>query len=210
MAKRLRTTAALAVVVILLVGACGTSTTSPSAPSVGLGTAPSAAPSESPHRAHPHRRAPRRRQPGGAQPPGGPDRLHRAGPGARRRQAVQRQEGLDPDPVDRRRGRRLRQRRSRTSPRRPASRSRSTASARATRPCSRPGSRAAARRTWRRWRSRPPCSRTRTDGKLQDIAALVGPEGAAKLKAEFPSTIGLTSARATRSGASRPRPTSSR
>jgi alpha-glucoside transport system substrate-binding protein len=31
------------------------------------------------------------------------------------------------------------------------------------------------------------------DGKLQDIAALVGPEGAAKLKEEFPSTIGLTS-----------------
>jgi alpha-glucoside transport system substrate-binding protein len=31
------------------------------------------------------------------------------------------------------------------------------------------------------------------DGKLQDIAALVGAEGAAKLKAEFPSTIGLTS-----------------
>jgi alpha-glucoside transport system substrate-binding protein len=31
------------------------------------------------------------------------------------------------------------------------------------------------------------------DGKLQDIAGLVGPEGAAKLKAEFPSTIGLTS-----------------
>jgi alpha-glucoside transport system substrate-binding protein len=31
------------------------------------------------------------------------------------------------------------------------------------------------------------------DGKLQDIAALVGPEGAAKLKEEFPTTIGLTS-----------------
>ena len=31
------------------------------------------------------------------------------------------------------------------------------------------------------------------EGKLQDIAALVGPEGAAKLKADFPSTIGLTS-----------------
>ena len=31
------------------------------------------------------------------------------------------------------------------------------------------------------------------DGKVQDIAAIVGPEGAAKLKAEFPSTIGLTS-----------------
>ena len=31
------------------------------------------------------------------------------------------------------------------------------------------------------------------DGKLQDIASLVGAEGAAKLKAEFPSTIGLTS-----------------
>ena len=30
-------------------------------------------------------------------------------------------------------------------------------------------------------------------GKLKDIAALVGPAGAAKLKAEFPSTIGLTS-----------------
>ena len=31
------------------------------------------------------------------------------------------------------------------------------------------------------------------DGKLLDIATLVGPEGAAKLKEEFPSTIGLTS-----------------
>ncbi|MET0911322.1 MAG: ABC transporter substrate-binding protein [Ilumatobacteraceae bacterium] len=31
------------------------------------------------------------------------------------------------------------------------------------------------------------------DGKLQDIASIVGPEGAAKLKEEFPSTIGLTS-----------------
>ena len=31
------------------------------------------------------------------------------------------------------------------------------------------------------------------DGKVQDIATFVGPEGAAKLKAEFPSTIGLTS-----------------
>jgi alpha-glucoside transport system substrate-binding protein len=31
------------------------------------------------------------------------------------------------------------------------------------------------------------------DGKVKDIAAFVGPEGAAKLKAEFPSTIGLTS-----------------
>jgi alpha-glucoside transport system substrate-binding protein len=30
-------------------------------------------------------------------------------------------------------------------------------------------------------------------GKIQDIAALVGAEGATKLKAEFPSTIGLTS-----------------
>jgi alpha-glucoside transport system substrate-binding protein len=30
-------------------------------------------------------------------------------------------------------------------------------------------------------------------GKVQDIAAIVGPEGAAKLKAEFPTTIGLTS-----------------
>ena len=30
-------------------------------------------------------------------------------------------------------------------------------------------------------------------GKVKDIAAIVGPEGAAKLKAEFPSTIGLTS-----------------
>jgi alpha-glucoside transport system substrate-binding protein len=31
------------------------------------------------------------------------------------------------------------------------------------------------------------------DGKVKDIAAIVGPEGATKLKAEFPSTIGLTS-----------------
>ena len=31
------------------------------------------------------------------------------------------------------------------------------------------------------------------DGKVQDIAQIVGPEGAAKLKADFPSTIGLTS-----------------
>jgi len=31
------------------------------------------------------------------------------------------------------------------------------------------------------------------DGKLKDIAEIVGAEGAAKLKAEFPSTIGLTS-----------------
>jgi alpha-glucoside transport system substrate-binding protein len=31
------------------------------------------------------------------------------------------------------------------------------------------------------------------EGKVKDIAAIVGPEGAAKLKAEFPSTIGLTS-----------------
>jgi len=30
-------------------------------------------------------------------------------------------------------------------------------------------------------------------GKVKDIAAIVGPDGAAKLKAEFPSTIGLTS-----------------
>ena len=30
-------------------------------------------------------------------------------------------------------------------------------------------------------------------GKVKDIAAIVGPEGVAKLKAEFPSTIGLTS-----------------
>ena len=30
-------------------------------------------------------------------------------------------------------------------------------------------------------------------GKVKDIAAIVGPEGTAKLKAEFPSTIGLTS-----------------
>jgi alpha-glucoside transport system substrate-binding protein len=30
------------------------------------------------------------------------------------------------------------------------------------------------------------------DGKVKDIAAIVGPEGATKLKAEFPSTIGLT------------------
>ena len=31
------------------------------------------------------------------------------------------------------------------------------------------------------------------EGKVKDIAAIVGPDGAAKLKAEFPSTIGLTS-----------------
>src|SRR5438034_11844786 len=31
------------------------------------------------------------------------------------------------------------------------------------------------------------------DGKVKDIAAIVGPDGATKLKAEFPSTIGLTS-----------------
>ncbi|HEX5824904.1 MAG TPA: ABC transporter substrate-binding protein [Candidatus Limnocylindrales bacterium] len=31
------------------------------------------------------------------------------------------------------------------------------------------------------------------DSKVKDIAAIVGPEGTAKLKAEFPSTIGLTS-----------------
>src|SRR4029078_6706716 len=30
-------------------------------------------------------------------------------------------------------------------------------------------------------------------GKLKDIATLVGADGAAKLKAEFPSTLGLTS-----------------
>ena len=45
--------------------------------------------------------------------PDGPDRLHRAGPGARRRQAVHRQARHDPDPVDRRRGRQLRRRRRR-------------------------------------------------------------------------------------------------
>jgi len=32
------------------------------------------------------------------------------------------------------------------------------------------------------------------EGKLQDVAALVGADGTAKLKAEFPSTIGLTTA----------------
>ena len=30
-------------------------------------------------------------------------------------------------------------------------------------------------------------------GKVKDIAAIVGPEGTTKLKAEFPTTIGLTS-----------------
>ena len=82
----------------------------------------------------------RTRRRGGAGAAGGsragrPDRLHRAGHGTRRRQAVQRQDGLDPDPVDRWRGRRTSPPPSPTSRRRPASRSRSTASARATRPC---------------------------------------------------------------------------
>ena len=109
MAKRLWTTSALAVVVMMLVVACGSSSTSPSASRVRAAAAPrAAAPADRPRRAIAGRSAVRGRA--GASRADGPDRLHRAGPGTWRRQAVQRQEGLDPDPVDRRRGHELRRR----------------------------------------------------------------------------------------------------
>ena len=73
--------------------------------------------------------------------------------------------------------------------RRPASRSRSTASARATRPCSRPASRAGSRLTCHRSPSRPPCWPTPQQNKLIDVGTFMDQ---AKLNAEFPSTIGLT------------------
>ena len=101
--------------------------------------------------------------------------------------------GLDPDAVDRRRGRRLRQRRSRTSP---------TATGIAVKVDSIGSSHETVLKTRIEGGSPPDMAALAqptavlayaADGKLQDIAALVGPEGAAKLKAEFPSTIGLTS-----------------
>ena len=85
MAKRLRTTSALAVVVMMLVSACGSSSTSPSA--AAAAAAPSAA---APSAAAPAAAAPSasaERGPvgrAGGSRADGPDRLHRAGQGTAR------------------------------------------------------------------------------------------------------------------------------
>ncbi len=122
MAKRLRTTSALAGVVMILVSACGSSSTSPSAAaSVAASVAPppsaaasaaasaSAAPSAAPSAAA---------APAVPTVPTGYTELDKA-LGAR--QAVQRQDGVDPDPVDRWRGHELRGLGGRLRRRRPAS-----------------------------------------------------------------------------------------
>ena len=195
MAKRLQTTSALAVVVMILVGACG----SKQRVAIG-GRTPRRPPAR---RLHPRRPRPRlpSRQPtsahGGAEPPGRPDRLHRAGPGpdeGRGRQAaVRQQEGLDPVAVDRREAAgfaaAIKDFQAATG-----IAIQPTASARATRPCSRPASRAASPPDMSQIAQPTARARVRqAEGKVKDIATFVGPDGAAKLKAEFASTIGLTS-----------------
>ena len=162
MAKRLWTTTALAVVVAMLVGACASSTTSPS-PSA----AASAAASESAAAPSADASAEASVAPSGAPAAAlsdGPDRLHRAGHGARRRQAVQRQASHDPDAVDRWRRRQLRRRGRATSRRRPGSTSCRRASPRSTRSCCAPASRVAPHPTW-------PCSRSRRPWSSTAIAA---------------------------------------
>ena len=194
MAKTLRTTSALAVVVMVLVGACSSSTATPSPAASAPAATPAATPAASASAAASAAgiRGPVGIRAGRAQLAGGPDRLQGAGPGTRCRQALQRQEGLDPDPVDRRRGERLRERHRRLPD---GDRHRGPGRQHRLEPRDRaqdPRSRAAARRTCRRSRSRPAVLAYAKEGKVQDIAAIVGPDGAAKLKADFPSTIGLT------------------
>ena len=115
MTTRLRITAALAVVVILcrcmldqhldaVAGSIGGGHGS-----AGHGSAGRIRPG----RIRPGRIGARYICPVGGSCAGGPDRLHRAGHGTRRRQAVQRQASDDPDAMDRWRGRRLRRRRRR-------------------------------------------------------------------------------------------------
>ena len=117
MAKRLRTTSALAVVVMILVGACASSSASPSAGSVRRGerAAPSAAASAAASASAAAERAGFGRA--GGSRAGGPDRLHRAG---HRRSA----------PTSRSTARRSRSRRSGSAARAPTSPPRSPTSRR--------------------------------------------------------------------------------
>ena len=111
-----RTMAVFAAIVVLIVAACTpAASTAPTGPAA---TGPAATPRRDRRRSHQGAASRRRRRSGPAE---GPDRLHRAGRGTRRRQAVQRQDSHVPDPVDRRRRRRTSRPRSPTSRRRPAS-----------------------------------------------------------------------------------------
>ena len=155
MVKKLWTMTALAVVVAMLVGACASSTASPSAVDRTKRRGAERGPER---RGVAERRAVRLRRSSISRRsrPATPSWTRHSVPTSRStaRRSRSRPSGSAARAKASQRDQGLRRRR-------PASRSRSTASARATRPCSRPASRAAARRTWRRWHSRPPCSRTR-------------------------------------------------